>query len=182
MNQQCWCWGCDVRRRGGNLLMLHGATRVRPPGGDRRRSTAYHVDVDHDGWAVLWGFGLAVVPARGLPVLLFRFDPEPRLVHDANALRSVWSPADLPSHDAARVAPAWWSALTMFRWIASYEAWVIEHAGADWRRQCADQFKASVVAGDRLAAAWEGINGRLERTILDAAGASVQHAGRIGDR
>ncbi|ODS52080.1 MAG: hypothetical protein ABS36_18155 [Acidobacteria bacterium SCN 69-37] len=168
MNQQCWCWGCDVRRPRGNLLMRHGAARVRPPGGDRRRSTAYHVDLGEGAWAALWGFGLAVVPARGLPVLMFRYEPEPRLILDATALRSVWSPADLPPHDAAKITPAWWSALTMFRWIASYEAWVLEHAGAAWRRQCVEQFKGVIVSGGGLAAVWDSIGDRLERAILDA--------------
>jgi hypothetical protein len=171
MNQQCWCWGCDIRYPAGNLLLRHGATRLRPIEPRSGRSTAYHLQLDGGGGMVLWGFGLAIAPARGLAVLLLRYDPLPRLIHEVVALRTVWAPSDLPPYETTDSAPAWWSALAAFRWIASYERWVIEAAGPDWRRHCATSFSASVVPGEHLMATWAGIGDRLEQAILSAAGA-----------
>jgi hypothetical protein len=83
----------------------------------------------------------------------------------------VWAPSDLPPHEATDVAPAWWSALAAFRWIASYEHWVLEQAGLEWRRHCGISFDASVVPGEHLMATWTGISDRLEDAIVSAVGA-----------
>jgi len=174
LNQQCWCWGCDVRRDRGNLLVAYGASRVCPPERDNRRSTTYHVTPPGGGWIGLWGFGLAMVPATGLAVFVPRYDGAPRLiVGDTATLGRSWSPVDLPRHERVDTLPAWWSALAAFRWIASYEAWIDQTAESEWREACSRQFDASVVDGRDLRAAWDHLIDRLERQILDA---SVQMA------
>lgn len=174
LNQQCWCWGCDVRRPGGNLLLAHGAERLRPLGGDRRRSTTYHVAAPC-GLIALWGFGLAVVPAEGLAVFVPRYQATPRPMSGrADLLRRSWSPCDLPLRERVDSLPAWWSALSAFRWIASYEKWIAATADAGWRVECLRRFEASVVAGDAQRAAWDDLADRLEAALLDV---SVRIAG-----
>ena len=39
LTQQCWCWGRDVTRPDGNLLLQYGFTRHRPPGQERGATT-----------------------------------------------------------------------------------------------------------------------------------------------
>lgn len=170
MNQQLWCWGCDIRHHQENLLIAHGARRVPPRVPSDSRSAAYHVALDGGGWLMLWGFGVACVPSPGLSVLLPRYDPTPRTVADAEALRQVWCLQDLPPHEAAgRQLPAWWSALKALRWMAAYEQWVVARAGAGWRRECAARFEASEVTGDQLGRAWTDVCERLSQTTMRAA-------------
>jgi len=168
MHQQCWCWGCDIRRESGNLLLAFGASRVRPEAPGQLRSSAYHVPLADNGWAVLWGFGVAMVPAKGGPLVLYRYHTMPHIVSQPDALRTVWCRDDLPPLERADTAPAWWAALNVFRWIASYERWVLAHAGATWRIQCARESKDSVVPGNALANAWLDLAERIETRILKA--------------
>jgi len=172
MNQQCWCWGHDISSPYGNLLLHHGAVRVPPIVAHPSRKSAYHVKLERGGWIGLWGFGMAIAPPSGLAVLLLRFNARPLTVAEPAALRAVWAATDLPTYAAAtNAAPAWWSALTAFRWVASYERWVVEQTGVSWREECAADFEESVVPGEGMVDAWSSINRRLEHAILTAVGA-----------
>jgi hypothetical protein len=55
LHQQCWCWGCDIKRSDGNLLGRYGARRVPPETRRRDCSTAYHVVCGDDTRIALWG-------------------------------------------------------------------------------------------------------------------------------
>jgi hypothetical protein len=52
LNQQCWLWGQDVKRAEGNLLLLHGFDRQRPPVSQDTLLLAGNLKVG------LWGFGM----------------------------------------------------------------------------------------------------------------------------
>lgn len=56
LTQQCWYWGCDVRRAEGNLLLERGFTRTRPPAG-AEGSTAYALEPALGAQLTLWSFG-----------------------------------------------------------------------------------------------------------------------------
>jgi hypothetical protein len=55
LHQQCWGWGCDIKRSDGNLLGRYGARRVPPETRRRDCSTAYHVVCGDDTRIALWG-------------------------------------------------------------------------------------------------------------------------------
>jgi hypothetical protein len=56
LHLQCWLWGCDIRRAGGNLLLEYGFSRQRPPSG-AVGSSAYLMALESGTHVVLWGFG-----------------------------------------------------------------------------------------------------------------------------
>jgi hypothetical protein len=168
LHQQCWCWGRDIRYACGNLLVDYGATRVAPPAGRRDVSSAYHLQRADGDWIGLWGFGVAIVPRTGLTVLIGRYVPQPQVLDVGHPLEQVWAPTDLPPRTLTDGAPAWWSLLGAVRWIASYERWVLEAVGPEWRDICTHDWEAAVVTGRLMAGRWEGLADRLEREVLQA--------------
>lgn len=168
MHQQCWCWGCDIRRAAGNLLIEWGADRVPPPSRGGEQSSAYHVRTATGAWLGLWGFGIAVIPPEGPAVFLNRYAVAPAIT-DAEAIRSVWHPRDLPVCRPDGSLRSWWAASHALYWIATYESWVAETAGASWRRACSEAWKGSVVAGDELAHAWHSMALEITRQLVRAA-------------
>lgn len=74
--QQLWCWGQDIERRDGNLLVQYGMTQQRYTGRDER-STCYRLD-DGQTAICLWGFGLffGLRDVGGLYLGRFDFRPQ----------------------------------------------------------------------------------------------------------
>ena len=65
IDQEMWCWGCDVRRAEGNLLTQYGFTK-RPSPEPRYHSAYTLYGVIPDGTLTLWGWGLWIAaPERG---------------------------------------------------------------------------------------------------------------------
>ena len=59
LDQQMWCWGCDIRHGEGNVLLQYGFSRWRPPEGTLG-STAYQLEAPPSRQVVLWGFGVGI--------------------------------------------------------------------------------------------------------------------------
>ena len=75
MQQQLWCWGRDVERAEGNLLMEFGFERHRDCAIDPQ-STCYRLDCD-ELHVSLWGFGM-FFGRRDLGGCLLYTSPSPR--------------------------------------------------------------------------------------------------------
>ena len=136
LDQQIWCWGRDVCRPEGNLLLHLGMCRYRSPvnGNDR---TAYTGRVPGDGVVWLWGFGVAYWQPDVGGVFLRRYGFDPLLLP---------TPLDRPVHTLDELAP--WvirpttagqrrTAAAAVRaaagWVAAYEHWVAESYGTGYR-------------------------------------------------
>ena len=149
LNQQCWLWGCDIRRGAGNLLLANGFTRMRPPGG-MDRSTQYTL-AGRDCVVRLWGSGIFVGNMRE-GIFLNRFAFEPRCVaHHAVAWQE---PAQL------RRCPRYWDdtrLAQMCSWVAAYEDWVARECGVTYRRVCLAGFTDSVSQAERIAPEWAAL-------------------------
>ncbi len=81
LHQQCWCWGCDIRRESGgaraNLLLQWDFERTPPPDGILG-ATTYAWRGPNGENATLWGFGLCFGDANGqIFVSRFGFSPHP---------------------------------------------------------------------------------------------------------
>jgi len=135
LDQQMWCFGCDIRRKDGNALLEFGFTRVRPPEGVKG-SSQYGLSLDEQGaQLVLWAFGIyfGIGPQGGL--LLRRYEFSPRLLPDPGL---AWNSEDLPrphlpncETECQRVQGLLPEAL---RWLAEYEEWALAHLGVEYRR------------------------------------------------
>lgn len=163
LDQQLWCWGRDVCRPQGNLLLGLGMCRYRSPvnGNDR---TAYTGRVPGEGVVWLWGFGLAYwrPDVGGVFLRRYGFDP---LLMPAVLERPMHAPDEL-SHLLVRPATAGQRATAAAAvraaagWIAGFEHWVAENHGTAYREATlAARGTPPAVSAREMARAWE----RLEK-------------------
>ena len=157
LDQQLWCWGRDVARPEGNVLLGLGMCRYRStePGLDR---TAYTGRVAGDGVVWLWGFGLLFcLPDIG-GVFLRRYGFDPVLVTE------LQRPVHALEHLGPFIRPttAWHRAtvIELVRsatvWIARYEHWIAETFGTAYREATlAARDKPPAIPAKEMARAWE---------------------------
>lgn len=169
LDQQLWCWGRDVARQEGNVLLDLGMCRYRSadPGLDR---TAYTGRVAGEGVVWLWGFGLVYcLPDQG-GVFLRRYGFDPLLVPEPR------HPVHTPEHLAPLVRPntarqragAGELVRAAAAWVAGYEHWVAETLGTAYREATlAARDEPPVIPAKVMAGAWEHLakkSGRLSDT------------------
>ena len=169
MQQQCWCWGTDVRREVGgvrqNLLLEMGFVRRRPPEGVAGASTYTR---DDDGTRVhLWGFGMAYGNSeRAIFISRFAFWPR---VGDIFTLPPVWSPKQLDEQfRAPKRAEECAAAISLFgealRWIARYESAVEAVCGQEYRVQSLTGWGHTRVGTGSIASQWEKLAEKAPQT------------------
>lgn len=128
LHQQCWLWGCDIRRPEGNLLLAYGF--VRQPDPEGKRSTQYTLPLTDGNIVRLWGSGFYFGDEQE-GVFLNRFAFEPRLVRFDETWQNPAQLKEAPRYlDFQRLSDA-------CAWIAEYEAWVLEQHGTTYRQACA---------------------------------------------
>lgn len=155
-DQQLWCWGRDVARPDGNVLLDLGMCRHRSPGGG---SSLYTAAVAGGGAVWLWGFGVLYTEPGAGGVFVRRYDFAPRLtpaesalgVHDPDRLPGLTRPVSESQQAAVRrLLPP------LAGWVARYEHWVAEALGTGYRERClAARSKSPVVPARNMATAWE---------------------------
>lgn len=159
-DQQLWCWGQDVRREGGNALLLYGLERDAPPPA-ARLGPVYHTAPEPGTRLILAGFGL-FYGCRGLGALyLARHDFAPRLLCRAALPAPRWKvhavpPCRVPEteRDRARAGALMHRVL---RWTADYEDWASQALGPDHRRRCVAGWFKPTVPADTMAGHWREI-------------------------
>jgi len=165
LDQQIWCWGRDISRPDGNILLDLGMCRHRSPG---TGCTAYTGRVAGDGVVWLWGFGLMYCEPELGGVFLRRFGfhpmlvpgPPARPVHKPDSLDLLVRPLTSRQKDVAG---------SLLRgaagWVARYEHWVAETYGSVYREATlrARVKKPPTVAARKMAAAWENLAKKSER-------------------
>jgi len=161
LHQQCWCWGADIRRAEGNLLLAYGFKRRRPPQ-PSSGSSRYTLELDGAG-VHLWGFG-AVWQEQRAAVFIGRYEFLPTLVPPEALGGDVWTRDQLRS---APVPPPEWpralSGLARFcRFNADYERWVRHTVGLAWREQVLAGWSELVVPAADFADSWDGMARTIE--------------------
>lgn len=145
MNQQCWCWGHDVRRSEGNLLLGYGFERTPAPA-QLRANSAYTLkrSGQHIG---LWGFGIAYGHGRHT-LYMNRYTISPLLVPNFDSAHPPHLATQIQGRAPATTAEAvtaLWLMHQMLRWIGSYEHWVVQHAGEAYRAMCVETWQKGKV-------------------------------------
>jgi hypothetical protein len=161
LNQQLWCWGYDIRRDAGNLLIAHGFERVPAPEGSSWRS-AYHLTLEPGRGVSLWGFGMLYCDAEHGALFLKRFGFQPRLLPDAVPPRTCFIQEHLPAQRTPTTPSECREALLLLRdaleWIAAYETWVLDTAGCAHRQAALDAWRALrkrvLTSADGMPQAW----------------------------
>jgi hypothetical protein len=152
MNQQCWCWGCDIRSPGGNVLQLYGMQQRRPPAGVRG-STCYTATLPNGRVVGLWGFGACIGNDAGCVYInRYRYRPVHVPIPASEATR-LHSPVDLDASGARlrNTDAACFNLLAeLFEAFAAYETWVRLHVGLHHRERAVRAWseRPAVDAGD----------------------------------
>ncbi len=162
IDQQMWCWGCDVRRAEGNLLIEYGFTK-RPSPEPRYHSAYTLCGVIPDGALTLWGWGLWIAaPERG-SLFISRDRFRVRWIPEADLAPSAWQERDLPRGCVdIRVSDAYLLLHAAFLWIAAYERWVAESVELCYRASTLSawpqrrRFKGDI-STEQIADQWEAI-------------------------
>ncbi len=157
LHQQCWCWGQDIRRPSGNLLLDYGFLRNRPPEGERG-SSCYRLR--RDGVTVrLWGFGVCYSrPACG-GIYLNRYCFVPRWIADEGMLDSVWQDLQLDNlrrpETRRQIRRSRRLLQSFMRWVAGYERWVEASQGPGYRPWTLREWTRTSIPAARMSLEWE---------------------------
>jgi hypothetical protein len=170
LDQQLWCWGRDIVRPAGNILLDLGMCRHRPADSTRERSL-YTGRVAGNAEVWLWGFGLLYcTPDRG-GVFLRRYGFDPLLVeHPPEG--PVFRPADVGPVTRPATAGGRRNLVELVRaaagWMARYEHWVAEEFGTAYREATlAARDQPPVVPACDMALEWESVEKKASR-VSDA--------------
>lgn len=182
LDQQLWCWGRDVARPAGNLLLALGMCRYRAP--DPARGVSAYTGRTDGGTVWLWGFGVLYaddVTGSGVFLRRYRFDPQlvPRApavpVHRLADLKGLTRPSSAKGRALARTLVH-----KAAGWMARYEHWVAETHGIAYRRATLDaRDRPPVVPAEKMASAWERVAKKVTRLDGAAAGRPGAWAGLL---
>jgi hypothetical protein len=152
LDQQFWCWGCDVKRDD-NLFLRYGFEKFKQD--KDLGASAYTYTFADSAFIRLWGGSVLFHdPAIG-SVQIRRFEFHPRVVPVGEALRYPVHPEypqpDTES-DCLRLAHI---AQRCISWFADYERWVVETVGIvyrqntvmAWEKQAVKTIPAETMAG-----------------------------------
>jgi hypothetical protein len=158
LNIQGWCWGRDICRAEGNLLLQHGFERHRPPAG-KLGSSAYTLHLDAARSVVLWGFGLFYRDVEYGAVYLPRAGFTPQLMSSRGLPSQVWEMAQLPPVFVPANVQDWRCLFVLLNsalaWIADYECWVVAHCGIEYRSRCLSEWKRATLPASEIATGWQ---------------------------
>lgn len=165
LNQQCWCWGCDIRRSKGNLLLAFGFERQRPPEGIDA-SSCYRITLPSGHEVALWGFGVLITD--GVSALyLARFDFEPQLCSASAIARGCWSPTDLaplrPPTSPRELTLTAEMGAELLDFIGAYESWIAEMVGLRYRERTVHQFKQASYTAMEAKLLWSRLAKQIAR-------------------
>ena len=176
-DQQEWCWGQDVRRPEGNLLIRAGCERLPPPAG-LRESSRYRLSWSAACRFYLHGHGVFVGDDLRGGIWLRRFDYRPQWTTASELPPDVWNPdgiADLHPPDQPGEMDGTLVLLSrLLNWIVHYEQDVLDHLGVAYRERCLAGFRRpQPVPPERIVELWQAVSA--------AAGAVLPRRSRIAD-
>jgi len=159
LHQQCWCWGQDIQRPQGNLLLAFGFDRSRPPQ-DLGGSTRYTLPMASPAATVrLWGFGVTYLQPDYGGVYVNRYCFVPRWIPEHVDLNEVWRDTQMDSlqrpvtrrqiRRSRRLLQAF------MRWVAGYEAWVSSTCGVGYREATLRTWTKTSIPAERMSIEWE---------------------------
>ena len=142
LDQQMWCWGCDVRRTQGNLLLAHGAEKRPSP--NARYHSAYTFQLDKDAVFNLWGWGIWLAHPHWGSLFISRSRCHVRYSSAFTPMPDAWRARDLPPMTGVRedteAGYADHLLATALNWIGGYENWLGSQVEPDYRERILKQW------------------------------------------
>jgi hypothetical protein len=174
LEQQMWCWGCDVRRQEGNLLLGYGFQKRQST--DPRYHSAYTYALCTDCALTLWGWGLWL--ARESYGSLFLSRARFRVTYTAavDLCPQAWEVNALPPLQQPNQALGWHNSILLLAevaaFVAHYEGWLAtqlnenyrNHVIAEWPQR--RRHRGGIAAAD-LAQTWLNLSQALHKEALN---------------
>jgi len=168
IDQQMWCWGCDVRRAEGDLLLQYGA--VKRPSPNPRYHGAYCYRLEGDAIINLWGWGLWIAcPQRG-SLLLSRSRFKIQYTSEFIPMPEAWCKRDLPptkpNIDDSEFVHVHHLLTTALHWVGTYETWLNSQVAPDYREHVLTKwpqrkrYKGGIPATE-MADSWFDLSNRM---------------------
>lgn len=158
--QQCWNWGQDVRRTGGNLLLEYGFEKSSPPKLEWG-SSCYSFVLGPHSVIRLWGFGLMHCDERHGSLFMLRPTFEPKLGDATTPTSDVWRPDQITRLRTPRLPQDGDSVLhllpPLLAWIGAYEQWVLDTFGVEYRDATLNGWDERVVDPEEVPGEWWAI-------------------------
>jgi hypothetical protein len=170
VDAQFWCWGCDVRRKEGNLLLAHGFTRVASEA--NKSATRYVRTLDCGCTLTLWGWGMVCAPCTGKHgALLRRQGAVLRMVRLEHGQIEAGTAEELVLVDGRHRADIRLSqklVQTMLGWAADYEAAIAQEMGSAYREAqlgaWPERRKTTGISPSQFSSSWRMLAGVVEMT------------------
>ena len=169
-----WCWGCDVRRQAGNLLLAYGCERRPAP--DPRFHSAYSYGLCADCVLTLWGWGVWMAREGLGSLLLSRSRFQINYIPDTHLYPQAWQADDLPVGQRPCSPEAQANSRCLLAeamtWIGDYEGWLACHTEPAYREAVIAAWPQrrryrGDTAGGAMATTW--------KTLAELVGKEMQH-------
>jgi hypothetical protein len=135
LDQQMWCWGCDVRRQAGNLLLAYGGERRPSP--DPRYHSAYSYGLCAECTLTLWGWGVWMAREGRGSLFVSRSQFRVSYTSEVHRYPQAWQADDLPiirqPADPAAQTNTRCLLAEALNWIGEYEHWLACHTEPAYR-------------------------------------------------
>jgi hypothetical protein len=161
-NLQMWCFGCDIRRIEGNLLIEYGYERHRAPTGSYG-SSHYVLPLGADTHLHLLGFGL-ILHVADTGIVLKRHDKLPRLVTHWNVIPQLFEPHQLPTatipHSIEDITTATHLLTLLTNELSKYEKFVSSSVDSHYAQKRRRTAPRAIRQSHRaeLSAVWSGLS------------------------
>jgi hypothetical protein len=157
MQQQFWLWEKDSENIGSNLLVEYGFVRSTPPQ-QESGARCYEFDLENEGRIRLWSFGVMYCDPKHGAVFLQGPSYTPKLVGAKHAVVPAWVPEQILSPRTPRL-PIDGKKMAhlmppLLAWMGSYERWMLDTVGLEYRRGCVETWEAPVCDAEKLPAEW----------------------------
>ncbi|MCE7948385.1 MAG: hypothetical protein DYG88_13255 [Chloroflexi bacterium CFX4] len=160
LDQQLWCWGCDIRRAAGNLLLAYGFLKLKAPT-ETHQSSAYTLCFTSGAQITLWAFGVfyGAPPLGGIYLKRGGFAPRYTSTHRLPIDSWCAEPPCRAPATPAQCANVQSLLSALSAWIADYEAWVVAYTAPDYRAACVAAWFAHkrAIEGNAMVSAWHTI-------------------------
>ena len=157
LDQQCWCWGQDISFPKGNILTNLGFSRYRSI--SKNESSLYTAQATAQSSVWLWGYGCAWSMEGQGSIFIKRHGFNPKLsnfesfvgCHNPESIIDARRPSTTTDWKKLRFMLS-----GLFHWISSYEHWIIEKYGLDYRQSVISRRpKPSITKARDMATQWE---------------------------
>lgn len=166
LHHQCWFFGRDILHPDGNLLLRYGFERFKAASG-KDGTNRYRFAGDKSVEVDLWGFGLFYGNGTSGGLFIRRYDFNPRLFEHGKLGSRIFKFDHLPVNrlpvTEPEIANAKQLTVDAISWILSYEDWIENTCGKDWRRKCLREWANSEIPARNIKTNWQKLARQINK-------------------